>query len=99
MSRVRIKSTRVATFGTILLVFITSLIYLLPKQNLASAPSTTLVYGENGLVKGWDEAHTLLKQGGFNKRDMKWLKGITTRHPILDLIKNGRTKWEALLAR
>lgn len=60
-----------------------------------------LAYGDDGLVRGWDTAHDLLKRsaGIIPKRERKRVKEVRDRHPIEELMERGKERWEGLLAR
>ena len=65
----------------------------------AETDSDRLVFGEDGLVRGWDAAHGLMGRGGLAKKDQETLKAAQETHPIEKLIARGHRKWDRLLAR
>lgn len=59
-----------------------------------------LAYSPDGLVRGWEAAHELIKRAGIlPKRERKRVKEVRDTHPIEELMKRGKEKWEALLKR
>lgn len=61
--------------------------------------SIGLEYSDDGLVRGWDSAHDLIKTASLPKREKKKVKEVRDRHPIETLMEVGKTRWEALLAK
>jgi hypothetical protein len=97
----RFRASKATTFLATLLCFTSVFLYLSPTahQAVLTADTSPIKYGEDGLVRGWDEVHSLLDEGGLDKWEKERLKGLRDRHPILDLIQDGKAKWEGLLAR
>ena len=60
-----------------------------------------LVYGEDGLVRGWDNVHEVVDHGSMElkRKDLNRLKDVKGTHPIEVLMALGKDRWEALLAR
>ncbi|WWD18275.1 hypothetical protein CI109_102725 [Kwoniella shandongensis] len=58
-----------------------------------------LQYTNDGLVRGWDSVHQLLKKGGLKKKDKNRLKRVTETHPIIELMEQGKKRWDELLER
>jgi hypothetical protein len=58
-----------------------------------------LAYTADGLVRGWDVAHDLLKRVSLPKAEKRRVKEVRDTHPIEELIQRGRERWAALLSR
>lgn len=72
--------------------------------NPASAgANAVLKYSDDGILRGWDAAHAILKNkakaASLGKRERKGLEEIVKRHPIEVLMQRGKDAWEGLLAR
>lgn len=64
-------------------------------------PRLGLEFSRDGLVRGWDKVHSVLKSGAkeLKKKDRKRLLEVGSKHPIEELMKRGQKKWESLLER
>ncbi|KAK8858385.1 hypothetical protein IAR55_002612 [Kwoniella newhampshirensis] len=58
-----------------------------------------LQFTSDGLVRGWDAVHELLKKGGLKKKDKNRFQRVMEKHPILELMEQGKKRWDDLLAR
>ncbi|WVR06184.1 hypothetical protein IAU60_003214 [Kwoniella sp. DSM 27419] len=58
-----------------------------------------LEFNNDGLVRGWDRVHELLKSGELKKKDRSRLQKVMNVHPIIQLMKRGEEQWKSLLER
>ena len=56
-----------------------------------------LDFSSDGLLRGWDEIHAKLAQGGLSTREKKQLKSLSATHHIEHLIELGEKRWQDLL--
>jgi hypothetical protein len=99
----RLRVSKATLFITLLLLFVSAYIFFpltsQPHPPSIIHPASSLEYANDGLVKGWAEIHERLKLHKVGKRERKRLKSIKDRHPIFDLIEQGKATWQDLLAR
>jgi hypothetical protein len=58
-----------------------------------------LIYANDGLVKGWDAAKVVAEAKGLRKSDREKLRSLRETHPIEELMRRGKAKWDDQLAR
>jgi hypothetical protein len=59
----------------------------------------SLDYAADGLVRGWDSVHAIVRRATLGKKDKRRMTELRDKHPIEVLMANGRERWETLLEK